>query len=405
MSHVAVAEALAEVTETASTEHRSDPALLKGYLSALLRVAVTGRRLGNQAQASCRRLGAEAAVTGVSLPALVDLYMTASRLLWPRLPELVAVSRGRPVRATELIGIGEVVWRAADDALRALAEGYVEAQLLVVRREQSARVEFINDLLTGQSDVGSLVERAEPFGLMLTAGHLVAVAEIGHPIDTDTRMTSWVEDAARARFGRRGVIVATKEGRLVCVLSGAPPAQNTGGGQATAQELADLVGPAAAEFAQGSSWRVGIGRELPGPRGVYRSYLEAVEALDVAQRLGLRDQVVHARDLLVYRVLLRDETAIADLVQTVLGPLAAARGGAGSLLITLQEYFAAGGNTAAAARRLHLSVRAVTYRLDRVSALTGYTVTDPADRLPLHVAVTGARLLSWPTRPITSPND
>lgn len=402
MSTAAVAQALADVTQTASTEHGADPALLEGYLSALVRVAVTSRRLGKKSQASCRRLGGEAAATGVGLPALVDLYMTASRLLWPRLPELVGASRGRPMRATELIGIGEVVWRAADDALAALAEGFVEAQLFVVRREQSARVEFINDLLTGQSDVGSLVERAEPFGLMLTAGHLVAVAEIGRAIDTDTRVTGRVEDAARARFGRRGLIVTVKDGRLVCVLSGAPVAQGSDQYQSTARELADLVGPAAAKLAAGSSWRVGIGRELPGPRGVYRSYLEAIEALDIAARLGLRDQVVHARELLVYRVLLRDETAIADLVQTVLGPLTAARGGAGPLLITLEEYFAAGGNTARAARQLHLSVRAVTYRLRRVSELTGYTVTDSADRLPLHVAVTGARLLSWPANPVTS---
>ena len=53
------------------------------------------------------------------------------------------------------------------------------------------------------------------------------------------------------------------------------------------------------------------------------------------------------------------------------------------------------------ARRLHLSVRAVTYRLDRVEALTGYDPTDPAQRFTIHAAVLGAKLLGWPQRGLT----
>jgi DNA-binding PucR family transcriptional regulator len=49
-----------------------------------------------------------------------------------------------------------------------------------------------------------------------------------------------------------------------------------------------------------------------------------------------------------------------------------------------------------AAARLHLSVRAVTYRLARVRALTGYNPLDPKDRFTVHTAVLGAKLLGWP---------
>jgi DNA-binding PucR family transcriptional regulator len=44
-------------------------------------------------------------------------------------------------------------------------------------------------------------------------------------------------------------------------------------------------------------------------------------------------------------------------------------------------------------------VRAVTYRLERVEALTGYDPTDPVDQLSLRVAALGARLLGWPVTP------
>ncbi|MDN5747957.1 MAG: helix-turn-helix domain-containing protein [Pseudonocardia sp.] len=54
------------------------------------------------------------------------------------------------------------------------------------------------------------------------------------------------------------------------------------------------------------------------------------------------------------------------------------------------------GVTTEAARRLHLSVRAVAYRLDRIKTLTGSDPTNPAQRFTLQAAVLGARLPGWP---------
>jgi sugar diacid utilization regulator len=112
-----------------------------------------------------------------------------------------------------------------------------------------------------------------------------------------------------------------------------------------------------------------------------QSYEEARNTLDLADRLGFRTAVLNAGDLLVFPVLLRDRAAITDLVHTVLGPLVHARGGSEPLLETLATFFASNCNTAATARRLNLSVRAVTYRLDRVQRLTGYAT--PAVGRPL----------------------
>src|SRR5262249_49355306 len=155
-----------------------------------------------------------------------------------------------------------------------------------------------------------------------------------------------------------------------------------------------------ADGERGRAWRVAVGRAYTGPAGVLRSYDEATDALDVAERLALPDPVVYAADLLMYRVILRDRAALADLVGALLAPLSAARDGAGPLLDTLEAYFAAGQVAARAARRLHLSVRAVTYRLARVKALTGKDPGRPADALALQVAVIGARLLDWPATPL-----
>jgi DNA-binding PucR family transcriptional regulator len=89
-------------------------------------------------------------------------------------------------------------------------------------------------------------------------------------------------------------------------------------------------------------------------------------------------------------------------VYSVLNPLGQARGGAGPLVETLTAYFDCGCVATAAASKLHLSVRAVTYRLDRVRSLSGFDPMDPAHRFTLHAAVLGAKLLGWPERPLPS---
>ena len=144
------------------------------------------------------------------------------------------------------------------------------------------------------------------------------------------------------------------------------------------------------------NWQIGVGRTDPGINGIATSLQEARNTLDLAGKLGFTTPVLHAADLLVFPVLLRDHDAITDLVTTVLGPLRRARGGAQPYLDTLTILFDNQGNNTATARQMHLSVRAVTYRLDRIQALTGYHSNEPTQRFTLHTAVLGARLLGWP---------
>jgi sugar diacid utilization regulator len=168
------------------------------------------------------------------------------------------------------------------------------------------------------------------------------------------------------------------------------------------KDVGELVHDALIRHRRGRTWRVAAGRPYPGSYGIARSYEEAREALMLAERLQLDTPVVDARDMLVYRVLIRDQAAIVDLIQAVLGPLTQARGGAEPLLQTLEAYFATGEVATEAARRLNMSVRTVTYRLDKVKSLTGHDPGDPAQRFTLHIAVLGARLLEWPRRDLPS---
>ncbi|WP_433242515.1 PucR family transcriptional regulator [Streptosporangium sp. CA-135522] len=372
--------------------------LLGGHLRVLAEAAATGLLPDRGALDDYRVAGARAAESGVPLRALVESALMMAE------------------------SVGSAPLPALRRAVSALMEGYENAQRLALRQEEAARREFVDDLLQGRAD--RLAERAEHFGLRLAETYVVAVARPARPVDGMARPARPVdgvthgetahggvaedmapdemapdamaygagparriEEAMVARFGSHNVLVAVRDGGLVCV---APGSLTVAPGEFT-HHVRQMFAP---------GWRVGLGRPHRGPGGVVTSYREATGAIDLGDRLDLRASVLKAADLLVFPVLLRDRAAIEDLVTTVLSPLLQARGGPESLLGTLEAVFASQGNQTAAARRLGVSTRAVTYRLERIRRLTGFSPDDPTQRFTLETAVLGARLLDWPSHPL-----
>lgn len=374
-----------------------DDALLGDYLPSLCRAVTAGQRWRGRELQHCRASGQRAARAGVPLAALLDLYLSAGWRLWRRLP-IVQTAAEHP----EAVVTGaEVMLRALDDAVAALGQGYQIARRSMVREQESARREFIDDLLAGGGEVAGLFERAAGFGLNLSGPHAVAVVRADRPFTDGSVPMGVIERAVQRDTDTAAslpALVASKDAQLVVVFASTP----AGACEEVVAALTGVLGPAehpAVDLrrrADVGAWQAAVGRARPGPAGVLTAYQEALTALDLAGKLSLPDPVVYAEDLLVYQVLLRDRAAITDLVATVLAPLQQARDGAGPLIDTLTAYFDAGSNAARAARALHLSVRALTYRLDRVHQLTGHDPTSAQSRYTLHTAVLGAKLLDWP---------
>ncbi len=380
---------LNEVAESASRDTGGAPVELLGdYLSMLAEAATSGREPRPCELEAVGLLGRRAAELGVSAGTAVQLYLAAARRLWQQLPMVIRSRDNQAVR-----NAATAVLHVVDGAVARLAEGYTDARRQAARWEETLRREFIEDLLRGDADVGRLVERAEPFGLDMARPHQVALATPAGRLDEATTAISTLEHMIVQEKGDREVLVAAKDGRIVVV---APPDPDATTSRPEPNTLGDLMLAELDRSPRGRPWRITVGRPYPGSYGIARSYEEAREGLTMAQRLHLRAPVIHGEQLLIYRVLLRDQPAISDLVHSVLGELAHARGGAEPLLNTLNAYFAAGCVATETARRLHLSVRAVTYRLDRIAALTGHDPTDPAQRFTINAAALGAKLLGWP---------
>jgi sugar diacid utilization regulator len=391
---------LVDVADGASRDAGGVPVELLGrYLSLLADAAMNGHRPERGELDAVGVLGRQAAEQGISAGRVVQLYLSAAQRLWQDLPMVVLTRDRDAVRAA-----ATAVLHVVNQAVATLAEGYAEARRDLVRREESLRRELIDDLLRGDSDLGTLVERAEPFGLDLARAHQVALAAPSQRLpDADAAIRS-LEAVMFNRLGDRDVLVATKEGLLVVLA----PADASAVGRvspplAASNELGRLMHQELSRLPRGRPWRVAVGRPFAGLYGIARSYEEAREALTMVRRLNVDTPVVNAHDLLIYRVVLRDQPAIVDLVQEVLTPLTRARGGAGPLLTTLDTYFDTGCVATESAKRLHLSVRTVTYRLDRVRTLTGYDPADPAHRFMLQTAVLGAKVLNWPQEQLPTP--
>lgn len=289
--------------------------------------------------------------------------------------------------------------RAVDDVVAVLTEGYQLARRDLVAQQAAARREFVDDLLIGGSQaLSGFVERAGLFGLNLAGPHAAVVVRADRPFTDSSSLTADLERSILGAKGDADALVTTKDGCLVVIFA-APdrPAVDGVISALTARLPGAAPGVRLSREARVGEWRMGVGQPHQGPDGVRLSYSQALEALELGARLGTGERVLDAADLLLYRVLVRDEIAMRELMDAVLTPLAQARGGAEPLLNTLEAYFAAGGNASRAARSLHLSVRAMTYRLDKIRELTGRDPADPMQRFELQTAVAGARLVGWPS--------
>jgi sugar diacid utilization regulator len=232
----------------------------------------------------------------------------------------------------------------------------------MIRQEESARRQFVDDLLRVDTDVARLIERAEPFGLDLGRNHQVLLAA---PVESSDRLDLAVvmERVIVNRFGDRDVLIAIKDDLLVMLIPGEVRDALSG---RMVPEPAACVHTGLSRHAAKDRWQIAAGRPYTGADGIARSYEEAREALLLARRLHLDQEVIQARDLLVYRVLGRDQAALVDLIRDSSNRSASRAAAPSHCHRRWGPTTPTGGVATETARRLHMSVLTVPYRLAKV---------------------------------------
>src|SRR5690349_8652782 len=165
---------------------------------------------------------------------------------------------------------------------------------------------------------------------------------------------------------------------------------------ATVEKLAGQVLAAAAPGMKPGSASVGIGNVANGVGELARSHVEARQALRLTRRAGSRGRIASYRSLGAFRLLLEVQSpdALRRFVDELLGSLLQyAQSRDTPLLETLEALSAARWVRRAAARSLGIHINSMSYRVERIQALTGLQLDDPETRVAISIALRARAML------------
>jgi DNA-binding PucR family transcriptional regulator len=165
---------------------------------------------------------------------------------------------------------------------------------------------------------------------------------------------------------------------------------------AAAEKLAGQILAAAAPVMKPGSASVGVGNLATSVAELARSHVEARQALRLTRRAGGRGRVSSYRSLGAFRLLLEVQSpeALRRFVDELLGPLLQyAQSRDTPLLETLEALSAARWVRRAAARQLGIHVNSMSYRVERIQALTGVSLDDPETRVAISIALRARAML------------
>lgn len=140
---------------------------------------------------------------------------------------------------------------------------------------------------------------------------------------------------------------------------------------------------------------IGLGNGGYRPGQFAQGLGEARQALEVAQRFPERLGLCSFAELGVLELLgaIRDRSLLDRFVERVLGPLIGDDSRHTPVLMpTLEAWFQENGNLVLAAQRLQVHRNTLSYRLQRIEALTGCSFDTPHDRLNISIALLIRRL-------------
>jgi DNA-binding PucR family transcriptional regulator len=332
-----------------------------------------------------------------------ELRISAGRP--PRPIDVVPVRAGADVLGLLAVDLDQ---RAADaeGRVRALEHGSTVLALELSKERAAAEVErrlrgdLVEEVLAGgleSEEAERIARQAERLGHRLPQRAWVVVLEA----DDDQTEAAL---AARGQQDRldgalSGLVRSRIPGALTLVRSASAvflvPDELASDLQAVEKLGAQVLAAAAPVMKPGSA-SVGIGNLANGVGELARSHVEARQALRLTRRAGGRGRVASYRSLGAFRLLLEVQSpdALRRFVNELLGPLLQyAQSRDTPLLETLEALSAARWIRRAGARQLGIHINSMTYRVERIQALTGLQLDDPETRVAISIALRARAML------------
>ena len=295
---------------------------------------------------------------------------------------------------TEIIAIQQAVTVAALEIIKRRATEEVERRY---------RFNFIDDLLQGNFETReAVIRRAQAFGWDFSHPHVLLVLDIdgferyylAHPTESEGHMQR-IKDRMLAivrslDIEGAGPLIGVDRSDSIVVLSPVGPGTSPDEAKRISVALGRTLSQRACEKLKPLTVSVGIGRFYPDVLLLWRSYLEAREALDLGRRVWGDGSVVHYDHLGVYRLALKcsEPGELGSFVGEHLGKLLEYdRAHNTAFVKTLEVYIRTNSCLAETASRLFVHVNTLKYRLRRIQEILDVDLSDPEVLLNLNVAM------------------
>lgn len=332
--------------------------------------ALTERRRPRDAELEhAVRLGGQRALQGVPMEAVLRSWSTAERLVLDAL-----LANAREVDAAELRRVASLLGLAFDRMVAASVAAYRRAQEQITVRFERLTADLVATLAGGgpldPAGVAAAARRIDVDPDRPYQAAMLGLRPTVLPAGVQRLHRHVLARVAEVATGR--ILSGTAHGHLLLLVPHEPPGR-----------LALVLQRALDRSELGTDTVATVGE----PRGqlveVGGSCEEARAALEVALRLDRFGTVVAYAQVLPEVLLTQNRPATASLVRSRLGPLRDRP----ELLATLHAWLEGGLSVRATARRLAVHDNTVTYRLDRITRLTGRDPRDPAHLLDLALAL------------------
>jgi sugar diacid utilization regulator len=352
-------------------------------LDLFLATAREGRPATARELREVAQLGILQARGSQSVEPVLSAYRIAARVAWDAI--LRAWRQHGQVTPEAMVVTANYVFGALDQVAAEVTRTYLQAREQHLLRGTRARTRLFHALISDTFDSElALQKQAVAVSLPIAGGYVAVVLKLIAPAtDPDRGGEALPELLAQLELPARAIAHTTDPNTLVVLW----PADSESAG-AGARDLAQHVQEAAdVRWGPGRvRIRAGLGSHHPGLRGVSRSYVEALQAVEVGRKLRPEVAIHHHDEVAPYMVLEQNPLTSERYVERVLGPLLKEERGRDVLLKTLVAYLAQGSVKEAAAS-LHLHRHTVLYRLDKVRELVGRDIDSPAARFRLQLAL------------------
>lgn len=280
------------------------------------------------------------------------------------------------------LGPAPAAWaRAVADVLRAgtlAVQRWQATRRVVLERDARLRASLFGDLLEGRLGPGHGARRdASEIGWRLdgwhVAFHIAALGRVDLLRHTDAVAAALAAERVEATLVERG------DGWSGWTTARVEPDQDAG------RDLLAALRKVRRRLAGRFDCAIGVGRAHPDAPGLTRSLAEAWDASRLARGRPQTGRLVHIDRLGLAQLLTAwaSSETFAPAATRLLEPLESQPG---DLIATLAAYLDSGGSAADTAAVLGVHRNTVAARLRRVEELLTVDLTNPDDRLALHLA-------------------